>query len=290
MKAGPPGARSIQTLILEGKGEITMGKLENILMASAFAALLGMPGRASAANATVNISDYMYTDTTSGNGTSTINVGDSVTWNWPSDMHSTTSGICSGGGGYNGDGSCSSDGLWDSGINKAPFAFTHQFTTAGTFHYHCLVHQAEMQGIVIVKDVVPPPPPPPTASVCTTSATVLCVDDKAGDKRFQVEAQFQTSQGGGSSGNGQAIPLSTLGVTHGGLFWFFSADNPELLVKVLNTCSFSSRIWVFASAGTNVGVMLTVTDTKNGTQVVYTNTDGHSMDPIQDTNALNTCP
>lgn len=129
-----------------------------------------------------------------------------------------------------------------------------------------------------------------TATACTPSATVLCVDDHAGDKRFQVEAAFQTSQNGGSSGNGQAIPLTSLGVTHGGLFWFFSADNPELLVKVLNTCSFSSRIWVFASAGTNVAVLLTVTDTKNGTQAVYTNADGHSMAPIQDTSALNTCP
>lgn len=267
-----------------------MGKLEKILAGMALAALLICAKPVSAANATVNISDYMFTDTTSGNSTSTINVGDSVTWNWPSDDHSTTSGTCTASGGYYGDGSCSSDGLWDSGVNKAPFTFSHQFNTAGTFHYHCLIHLGEMQGIVIVKSVAPPPPPPPTPSVCTPSATVLCIDDKAGDRRFQIEAQFQTAQGGGSSGNGQAIPLSSLGVTHGGLFWFFSADNPELLVKVLNTCSFSSRIWVFASAGTNVGVMLTVTDTKNGTQVVYTNADGHSMDPIQDTNALDTCP
>ncbi len=101
-----------------------------------------------------------------------------------------------------------------------------------------------------------------------------------------MEASFHTSQQGGLSGDGQAIPLSSVGVTHGGLFWFFSADNPELLVKVLDTCSFSGHIWVFASAGTNAAVTLTVTDTSTGEQAVYTNPDLHSMDPIQDTAAF----
>jgi len=119
---------------------------------------------------------------------------------------------------------------------------------------------------------------------------VLCIDDQQGDKRFQVEASYQTAQSGGSSGLGQTIPLTSLGVNHGGILWFFSADNPELLVKVLNTCSFSNRIWVFASAGTNVAVTLTVTDTKTGAKKTYTNPDSHSMDPIQDTDAFATCP
>jgi hypothetical protein len=118
----------------------------------------------------------------------------------------------------------------------------------------------------------------------------MCIDDKAGDKRFQVEASYQTTQGGGASGLGQTIPLTSVGVDHGGVLWFFSADNPELLVKVLNTCSFSNRIWVFASAGTNVGVTLTVTDTKTGVAKIYTNTDLQTMKPIQDTDAFATCP
>ncbi|MGH9440845.1 MAG: cupredoxin domain-containing protein [Thermoanaerobaculia bacterium] len=253
-----------------------------MLSALVCGALFVAAGRVSAADATVNISDYMFTDTASGNSTSTISVGDSVTWNWPADSHSTTSGVCTGGGGYYGDSTCTPDGNWDSAVNSSPHAFTHQFTAAGTYHYFCQVHLSMMTGVVVVKAV--------EQTVCTPSSTVLCIDDQAGDKRFEVEATFQTSQGGGSSGSGQAIPLTSLGVTHGGLFWFFSADNPELLVKVLNTCSFSNHIWVFASAGTNVGVTLTVTDTRTGDQRVYTNADLHIMDPIQDTSALSSCP
>ncbi len=130
-------------------------------------------------------------------------------------------------------------------------------------------------------------PPPPSG--CTASATTLCIDDQPGDHRYQVEVSFATSQSGGSSGSGHAIPLSSVGVTHGGLFWFFSADNPELLIKLLDTCSFSSNHWVFASAGTNVGITITVTDTSNGIQKIYTNPDLQPMEPIQDTAAL-PCP
>jgi streptogramin lyase/sugar/nucleoside kinase (ribokinase family) len=125
---------------------------------------------------------------------------------------------------------------------------------------------------------------------CVSSPTTLCIDGNPGDKRFQARVSFETSQGGGSSGNGTAIPLSSLGVTHGGLFWFFSADNPELLVKVLPACGVNSHDWVFASAGTNVGVTLTVTDTRSGEQKVYTNPDLQGMEPIQDTSAFASCP
>lgn len=123
-------------------------------------------------------------------------------------------------------------------------------------------------------------------SGCNPDATTLCIDDTAGDRRFQVRASFSTSQGGGQSGSGHAVGLSTLGVNQGGLFWFFSANNPELLVKVLDGCGANSRHWVFASAGTNVGVTLTVTDTKTGAVKVYTNPDLQSWAPIQDTAAF----
>jgi hypothetical protein len=101
-----------------------------------------------------------------------------------------------------------------------------------------------------------------------------------------VQASYETTQGGGSSGLAKAVQLSTLGVAHGGLFWFFSGDNPELLVKVLNGCGVNGNRWVFASAGTNVEVTLTVLDTKTGDQKTYTNPDLHSMAPIQDTSAF----
>jgi len=128
------------------------------------------------------------------------------------------------------------------------------------------------------------------AAGCVANATTLCIDDQPGDKRFKVQVAWATAQGGGQAGSGQAIPLSNLGVTNGGLFWFFSATNPEMLIKVLPTCGISSRHWIFASAGTNVGLTTTITDTVTAAQKVYTNTDGQVAAPIQDTTVALPCP
>jgi uncharacterized metal-binding protein len=120
--------------------------------------------------------------------------------------------------------------------------------------------------------------------------TTLCIDGASGDKRFKVEVAYQTTQGGGLSGKGQAIPLASLGIAHGGAFWFFSADNPEMLVKVVDGCPANGNKWFFASAGTNVGMTVTVTDTTTGKQKIYTNPDLNPAAPIQDTSAFATCP
>jgi uncharacterized metal-binding protein len=125
---------------------------------------------------------------------------------------------------------------------------------------------------------------------CAPGPTTLCIDGTVpDDRRFQVEVSYQTSQGGGHAGQGQAVPLSSVGITHGGGFWFFSADNPEMLVKVIDGCAANSRKWFFASAGTNVGYAVTLTDTTTGVQKTYTNPDLTTARPIQDTSALGTC-
>lgn len=121
---------------------------------------------------------------------------------------------------------------------------------------------------------------------CVASDTILCIDDVPGDRRFQVEVEYQTVQGGGLSGKGKGIPLANLGVARGGLFWFFSADNPEILIKVLNGCESNQKYWVFASGGTNVGMTITVSDTVTGEVHTYYNRDLTPFAPIQDVNAL----
>jgi uncharacterized repeat protein (TIGR01451 family) len=121
---------------------------------------------------------------------------------------------------------------------------------------------------------------------CVPSATVLCVDDQPGDQRFEITSEFSTVEGGGRSGPARALPLSSLGVTHGGLLWFFSPDNPEMLIKVLNACALDQKFWVFYAAGTNVGFTVTVHDTKTGNKVVYANRDLTVASPMQDTRAL----
>jgi hypothetical protein len=119
---------------------------------------------------------------------------------------------------------------------------------------------------------------------CSSTAASLCI---AG--RFQIAVQYQTAQGGGAAGSGQAIGLQSLGVARGGLFWFFAADNPEMLVKVLDACALNDKFWIFYAAGTNVGFTLTVTDTQTGQMRTYRNPDATSAPPVQDTSAL-PCP
>jgi hypothetical protein len=123
-------------------------------------------------------------------------------------------------------------------------------------------------------------------AACTPGTNTLCLDDASADRRFKAAVSFQTTQNGGQSGQGKAIQLNTLGVTRGGLFWFFDPANPELLIKVLNGCGVNSRYWIFYSAGTNVGMTITVTDTKSGTTKSYTNKDLTAAVPVQDTNAF----
>jgi len=125
---------------------------------------------------------------------------------------------------------------------------------------------------------------------CIPSDTVLCLDDQPGDHRFQVTATFQTREGGGRSGNGQAFPLRGRGTSHGGLFWFFDPDNPELLVKVLDGCFVNDRFWVFLTGATNVGFSVTVSDTflANRTKT-YTHADLTAAIPVEDTVSLASC-
>jgi hypothetical protein len=129
-----------------------------------------------------------------------------------------------------------------------------------------------------------------TAQSCIPSDTVLCLDDSPGDQRFQVTASYHTAQAGGLSGTAQAVPLERLGTNHGGLFWFFSPDNPEVLVKILNGCAVNDHYWAYITAGTNVAFTVTVEDTSRANvSKTYTNRDLTPALPIQDTLALASC-
>jgi hypothetical protein len=123
-------------------------------------------------------------------------------------------------------------------------------------------------------------------TACVKSDTVLCIENNPGDARFQLTIDF--NHAGVGSGSGQAS-IATLGISHGGTFWFFSQDNPEVLVKVLNGCGVNNKFWVFITAGTNVGFNLHLLDTVTAAALTYSNTDGVPAVPVQDTSAL-PCP
>ncbi len=79
-------------------------------------------------------------------------------------------------------------------------------------------------------------------------------------------------------------------LTCSGLFWFFSANNVEMLIKVLDACRDFDSFWVFFSATTNVAVDVRVTDTLTGQSKLYHNPLGHTAEPVQDTQSFLSCP
>lgn len=115
---------------------------------------------------------------------------------------------------------------------------------------------------------------------CVPSATALCLNGG----RFRVEADWETKQG--AQGAAQAVELTA----DTGLFWFFSSDNVEAVVKVLDGCAVNQRYWVFAGGLTNVRTEITVTDTATGAVKTYVNPQRTAFLPIQDTNAFAACP
>ncbi|HTG37093.1 MAG TPA: metallophosphoesterase [Thermoanaerobaculia bacterium] len=103
--------------------------------------------------------------------------------------------------------------------------------------------------------------------------------------RFKVEANWRSFDG--ATGAGTAAAPAADG---SGLFWFFSPDNWELLVKVLDGCAVNGRYWVFAAGSTNVAYTLTVTDTRTGRTARYENPLGQRSPAVTDVGAFATCP
>ena len=82
----------------------------------------------------------------------------------------------------------------------------------------------------------------PKAGTCVAGPTSLCLSGS----RFQVDVAWKTPDG--NTGVGQAVPLTA----DTGYFWFFAASNVEMVLKVLNACTFNQKFWVYAGGLTNV--------------------------------------
>ena len=79
-----------------------------------------------------------------------------------------------------------------------------------------------------------------------------------------------------------------LGAEEAGVFSFFSGDNWEMLVKVLDGCGIDDSFWVYASAATDLPYRLTVVDRFSGLEKTYTSAAGPAR-PILDGGAFPTC-
>jgi plastocyanin len=116
---------------------------------------------------------------------------------------------------------------------------------------------------------------------CTAGPTTICINN-----RFKIEVSWRTAT---DSGQGQAVIVPS--APNSGLFYFFGADNIEMLIKVLNACVPPfNHYWVYFAATTNEEFTTTVTDTQSGKVKVYFNPLNTSAPPVQDVNAFATCP
>lgn len=88
--------------------------------------------------------------------------------------------------------------------------------------------------------------------------------------RFKVETCFKNQHAGDAVGVGRPRRLSD----QSGLFWFFSPENPEVLVKVLDGTAVNERYWVYAGALSDLDYIVKFTDTETGRIRSYHNPPG----------------
>ncbi len=96
---------------------------------------------------------------------------------------------------------------------------------------------------------------------CVATAERLCLLQN----RFAVEVAW--TEYAGVSGPGIVHPLTG----DSGLFWFFSPENVEILVKMVDGCSFNGHYWLYAAATTDVEYHLRVTESATGALRTFDN-------------------
>ncbi|MEA2600011.1 MAG: hypothetical protein QOF89_1003 [Acidobacteriota bacterium] len=85
--------------------------------------------------------------------------------------------------------------------------------------------------------------------------------------RFRVAVRFRANN---VPGAGQAVPRSD----QSGLFWFFNADNIELIVKMIDGQGLNGFFWTYYGGLSDVEYWITVTDTQTGQARTYHNDPG----------------
>ncbi len=138
--------------------------LRPFLVLIALAVLAGsmffsLPNPASAANTTVSVGNFFFCGSQfQGNTcTTTVNVGDTVTWDFSGATHTSSSG----------------SGGWDSGNVSPGGTFQRTFAQAGSFSYVCNIHPTLMMGAIVVQapPAATPTSPPSGGTTPSASAT-----------------------------------------------------------------------------------------------------------------------
>ncbi len=119
-----------------------------------------------------------------------------------------------------------------------------------------------------------------SAGTCVADAETLCLQDS----RYSVAVEWRTADG--RRGPGSVVHEGT---NDSGLFTFFSADNWEVLIKVLDGCTVNGHVWVYGASTTDLGYVIRVTDTVTGTVKEYRNEPGLPAPAITDATAFHAC-
>lgn len=112
-------------------------------------------------------------------------------------------------------------------------------------------------------------------SACGSDLFTACLNQG----RFSARVVWKPATGIPTS----AVPLILTPDT--GAFWFLSANNIELAVKVVDGRAFNGRFWVFVGALTDIEYTVTVTDTVTGAAKSYSNPAG-TLSSFADTAAF----
>ena len=103
----------------------------------------------------------------------------------------------------------------------------------------------------------------------------LCLSQQ----RFEVRTEFTSD---GETRLGWQVPITE----DTGAFWFFTDDNLEIVLKVLDGCGINDHYWIYATGLTDVATQLTVTDKTTGESWSRQQDDGDAFPLFSDTEAL----
>ena len=133
----------------------------------------------------------------------------------------------------------------------------------------------------------PGPDPDPDAGPPTGEGYTDCVPettplvfDGGNNTRYNVRMCYETSEG--TVGEGKAGIWAS---GQSGLLWFFTRDNAEVLIKVLDGCAFNNHRWVYVAPVTDLAFNLYVIDSEGKTWPHH-NRQGDTASARSDTEAF----
>ena len=119
----------------------------------------------------------------------------------------------------------------------------------------------------------------PAGDPCAETGTCLSL----ASGRYTMGVNFAGPNGIG--GSGRALPLGDAS----GAFWFFSDQNLEIVVKVIDVCATLDQFWFYAAGLTNLEVEIWVVDTLSGSTRTFRSPYGTPFEPIREAFQVSSC-